>query len=108
MVKKGPKVDTEKEKKKKRVGAGVVDWARLENEKSEMTRRFESYPTRRKGMVAEWLNAADCNFVPIRCVGSNPSHPKKNRRNGKSRSKTSQEKKGEEKRKDSRKTSPTI
>ena len=40
----GPK---EKEKEGgERVGAGVVDWARLENEKSGMTRRFESYPTR--------------------------------------------------------------
>jgi small subunit ribosomal protein S13 len=29
-----------------------------------------------KGVVAEWLNAADCNFVPIWYVGSNPSHPK--------------------------------
>lgn len=52
----------------------MVDWARLENEKSGMTRRFESYPTRRRGeneegketeVVAEWLNATDCNFVPI-------------------------------------------
>lgn len=37
-----------KKEKKKRVGAGVVEWARLENEKSGMTRRFESYPTRRR------------------------------------------------------------
>lgn len=37
----------EKKKKEKRVDAGVVDWARLENEKSGMTRRFESYSTRR-------------------------------------------------------------
>ena len=36
------KYDTTKE----RVDAGVVDWARLENEKSEMARRFESYSTR--------------------------------------------------------------
>ena len=38
----------EKEKGKKGVDAGVVDWARLENEKSGMTRRFESYSTRMK------------------------------------------------------------
>lgn len=53
-------------KEQRGVGAGVVDWARLENEKSGMTRRFESYPTRREEeVVAEWLNATDCNFVPI-------------------------------------------
>ena len=64
-----------------------------------MARRFEPYSTRmKKGVVAEWLNAADSNFVPLWYVGSNPSHPKwkwKNRvmiiwkkdKNDKSRSK---------------------
>ena len=50
-IRKKPKKKVVKKKKKKGtkgVGAGVVDWARLENEKSGMTRRFESYPTRRK------------------------------------------------------------
>ncbi len=29
-------------------------------------------PEEKRGAVAEWLNAADCNFVPNRYVGSNP------------------------------------
>ena len=73
---KKPKRSTKREKrgenwrknqrKKKGADAGVVERARLENEKSiRLVGSNPTLPGEKREVVAEWLNATDCNFVPI-------------------------------------------
>ena len=53
-------------RREKRVDARVVDRARLENEQSKrLVGSNPTLPDVEKEVMAEWLNATDCNFVPI-------------------------------------------